>query len=47
MAKVKMKLKSLLAGELVPLSEMVHDTEAKEASMDDEGIVMLKPYLDD
>jgi hypothetical protein len=30
-------LKSLLAGEIVPISEMVHDTEPKEASVDDEG----------
>ena len=35
--KVKEKLKSLLAGEIVPISEMVHDTEPKEASVEDEG----------
>ena len=34
---VKAKLKALLAGEIVPISEMVHDTEPKEASVDDEG----------
>jgi hypothetical protein len=37
LGKVKAKLKSLLAGEIVPISEMVHDTEPKEASVDDEG----------
>jgi hypothetical protein len=35
--KVKEKLKSLLAGEIVPISEMVHDTEPKEANVEDEG----------
>ncbi len=44
MAKVKAELKSLLAGEIVPISEMVHDTEAKEASVDDEGILILISY---
>jgi hypothetical protein len=37
LGKVKAKLKTLLAGEIVPISEMVHDTEPKEASVDDEG----------
>jgi hypothetical protein len=35
--KVIEKLKSLLAGEIVPISEMVHDTEPKEANVEDEG----------
>jgi hypothetical protein len=44
MATVKLKLKSLLAGEMVPISEMFHDTEEKDASVDDEGMVTYKPY---
>ncbi len=42
---MKAKLKSLLAGEIVPISEMVHDTEAKEASVDEEGIITLISHL--
>ena len=37
LGKVKAKLKALLAGEIVPIAEMVHDTEPKEATVDDEG----------
>ncbi len=37
LGSVKAKLKTLLTGEIVPISEMVHDTEPKEASVEDEG----------
>ena len=47
MATVKLKLKALLAGEMVPISEMFHETEEKHASVDDEGMVTYKPYLKD
>ncbi len=42
MATVKLKLKALLAGEMVPISEMYHDTEAKIVSVDDEGMASYK-----
>ncbi len=43
MATVKLKLKALLAGEMVPISEMYHEPEEKNASVEDEGMATYKP----
>ncbi len=36
-------MKALLAGEMVPISEMYHETEEKNASVDDEGMATYQP----
>ena len=47
MATVKSKLKALLAGEMVPISDMFHDSEEKQTTVDDEGSVTHKLFLKD